>query len=373
MFVRRLFMRLIVLNSIFRPHHRGGAEIVTQATVDGLLSAGHQVAVITLADRQDKPVEYDDGLTIYRLKAANIFNFFSLSERSFGSRALWHFFDIINFYQSHKIKKIIKKYQPDKIITHGLKGLGYPTARLTDVLVLHDVQYQVPSGLLSPDQKINFLYRLYGQLIKIIIGSPKTVVSPSRWLLDFYGRSGFFQTSQKKILINPTTQTLVKNNIAISQPPKLLFVGQLEEHKGIIWLVEILKNSPQDFILQIVGRGSAVDQLKKIIDRDRRFEICGRQDGLILQQTLVQSDLLIVPSLVCENSPTVIALAQASGLAVVASNVGGISEMVAQDWLFAPGDQKSFWLAFDKFLAGQYQPVKKPTLTPVDYATKLLA
>lgn len=367
-------MKIIVINSLFAPHRRGGAEVVMAQTVQGLLDLGHEVVVITLADKNDISKEQNDRLTIYRLAAGNIFSFFSLSNKSSWQRLLWHVIDMLNFYQAWRVKKIIKQYQADKIIAHGLKGLGYVSARLVDVLVLHDVQYRVPSGLLWPAQKINFLYRLYGQLVKIIIGSPKTVISPSRWLLNFYGQSGFFQASQKKVLANPITQTLIKNNQTISQPPKLLFVGQLEEHKGIVWLVKTLLATKKDFLLQIVGSGRSEKDLLNIINNDKRFNLVGRRDDQALSEILVTADVLLFPSLVCENSPTIIAQALAAGLPVIASNVGGVKELVDSDWLFIAGDQKTFLEILDKFLADNYQTIKKPPISsPLDYVTGLLS
>jgi len=54
-----------------------------------------------------------------------------------------------------------------------------------------------------------------------------------------------------------------------------------------------------------------------------------------------QTQCLVVPSLCYENQPTVILEAQQVGLPVIASNIGGIPEMIDEKFLFKAGDRES--------------------------------
>ena len=89
------------------------------------------------------------------------------------------------------------------------------------------------------------------------------MISPSRWLLNFYKEKGFFKNSKLVHLPNPieTKEKIEKQEAGNN----FLFIGQLEEHKGIIFLIETLKQSDLDFHLIIAGEGREIEKIKEII------------------------------------------------------------------------------------------------------------
>src|SRR5262249_15917140 len=67
-------------------------------------------------------------------------------------------------------------------------------------------------------------------------------------------------------------------------------------------------------------------------------EFAGRVPPEEMPDFMRSIDLLVVPSLWPENLPIIILEASAAGVPVIASDVGGISEMIADKrFLFAPG------------------------------------
>ena len=72
------------------------------------------------------------------------------------------------------------------------------------------------------------------------MNSPEVIVSPSKWLCDFYRGYEFFKKSKEVVLPNPLI--LDNQNWQKKFEDKkinYLFLGQLEKHKGILFLLDI--------------------------------------------------------------------------------------------------------------------------------------
>lgn len=128
----------------------------------------------------------------------------------------------------------------------------------------------------------------------------------------------------------------------------LLFVGRLEERKGVKFLLEAmaqLKARGSDVRLNIVGNGPQKEALQRqtaALSLEAVVTFAGTQDEAGVAEALRHADLLVVPSL-SEGLPVVIMEALASGVPVVASDVDGIPELVRDGetgWLVPPADQQ---------------------------------
>lgn len=105
------------------------------------------------------------------------------------------------------------------------------------------------------------------------------------------------------------------------------FVGRLETVKVPQAMIELANRLPEADLV-IAGSGSLAEDLA---DRSRQAGVADRIDfaGFVdpIEPLLASLDILVVPSL-SESSPIVILEAQALGVPVIATNVGGIPEMV---------------------------------------------
>lgn len=131
---------------------------------------------------------------------------------------------------------------------------------------------------------------------------------------------------------------------------RLGYLGPLSRIKGAHLPIEALARLAPDAPVTLTYRGGlpseiALDAyarsvLERIAASDRaRHEGPYRQDEL--PQVLHALDALIVPSLWYENTPTVIYEAVAAGVPVIASDLGGMRELVETlrgGWLFPRGD-----------------------------------
>ncbi len=81
--------------------------------------------------------------------------------------------------------------------------------------------------------------------------------------------------------------------------------------------------------------------LRDITGEEKRIEFCGHFKNELIGEVLSKIDVLIVPSVWYENTPLVIYSAFASGTPVIATNLGGMSEVVhdgVNGLLFEKGD-----------------------------------
>lgn len=364
-------MKVAIITNLYPPYARGGAEVVITRTVTELLAQGHEVAVVTTRPfsgvRSLFPrLEDDSNERIYRFYPLNLYHPLRDHKHWWCWRLLWHIIDAVNPLNGLFVWKTLRGISPDIIWTHNLKGLGLTIPlflRRTPmpwVHQIHDVQLSVPSGLLiAGHERVLLTTKLfrygYTSFCRWLFGSPAAVISPSRFLQKFYAQRGFFKKSRMVMMPNPApkAQTLSRG-LRSDGPARLLFVGQLEYHKGIKFLINTLQrcvcNMP--FQLAIAGEGTQEGWILDVAKKDKRFVYVGFLAMDQLNRLFQISDALVVPSRCYENSPTVIYEALQAGLPVVAADIGGVAELIqtgVNGFLFTPQDEESLCQALVKF------------------------
>ena len=125
------------------------------------------------------------------------------------------------------------------------------------------------------------------------------------------------------------------------------FIGGLTEHKGAHLLISAVRRLPQNLSieLKVYGRNDLfqkyLEKLRKLANGDQRIHFCGTFPNEQIGKIFAGLDVLVVPSIWYENTPLVIYSAQAAGCPVIASNLGGIAEVVQHEQnglLFEAGD-----------------------------------
>ncbi|MFA6427918.1 MAG: glycosyltransferase [Candidatus Buchananbacteria bacterium] len=351
-------MKILVINNLWQ---RGGAEVVVQNLV-AELKREHQISVVT-GGYQNEVIEAE-GIKHYYLRAGNIFNFLDINRQPYGLRLIWHLVDLFNMVNYFKLKKIVLAEQPELVLTHSLMGLAFLGPRLLaklkikNIQTIHDLQLLHPGGLQQVGQEkvLNSLMaKLYQLVTKKLMGSPAKVIFPSQWIKDLFEQKKFFPQSIKLVLPNPVSAELLavktKREAKTVSSLELFYAGQIEAHKGILWLVEVLKDLSLDFSLKIAGQGTKVLALQKIIAQDPRFIYLGLQNQSQIFQAYQQADFTIVPSLVYESYSLATAESLILGTPVIGVNLGGIAELVLDTrngFLYVPGSKLSFVGALEK-------------------------
>ncbi len=359
--------KICIITSVFAPYTKGGAETVVTNIANGFKNKGYQVIIITAEKWQGikslKPKKgTENNFIIYRYYPLNIFSYLNINNYKNKPflRLIWHGLDMFNLHTYFVIKKILKQEKPAVVMTHMLKGLGYLTCRavksnnIKNIHTLHEVQLISPSGLILKHQEKNwqhtcFLTKLYQKFNKTLFNSPDVVVSSSKFLLDLYNSHSFFKNSKKIILTNPVDIDLKKITAKNEQTFYFLFLGQIEEYKGVLFLIDVFKKiqpelqSKDKVKLIIVGKGSADNKVKKAVAGNSNIEFKGYIPNEELGKIFSLTNVAIVPSLCYENSPTVIFESLAHGVPVIAARIGGIEfiEENKNGYYFEAGDEES--------------------------------
>ncbi|MFH0814489.1 MAG: glycosyltransferase [Candidatus Falkowbacteria bacterium] len=337
-------MKICIITNLYQPHSRGGAELIAKTMANGFVSAGDSVVVISTKPTRGLSVDQASGrMRIYRFLPLNIFYYLNDYKHSAPIRLLWHFFDMFNWHSAKVVAGILKNEKPDLVVTHNLKGIGLLIPRviarlkLKHVHVLHDVQLVVPSGLILKNHEQDFSIvgwptRVYAGICRWLFGKVSFVVSPSKWLLDFYVRNGFFKNSQQQTIRNPVVGVETRHVSSLQKTNQFLFVGQIEKHKGIDWLVNFWRKKNIADELLIVGHGSLKHGYETANQdecyKSANIKFFGKKTREELEEMYRPADFLIAPSLCYENSPTVIQSAFQNGVPVIVADIGGAAELV---------------------------------------------
>lgn len=353
-------MKICLINNLYAPYSRGGAEKVVAAIQQEYQQAGHEVFLITTKPKQPQ-LETRSEVRIFYFPSS----FYNLGKKSLAWRLFWHINNLFSCTNYRRLRRILRQEKPELVITHNLMGLGFMAARAIKKSgashhhFLHDIQLLHPSGLIIWGQE-NIVFslpaRLYQLITRFCLAKPDLVISPSRWLLAKHLKQGFFNGSPTEIRplapiltgLRDVSQDINKIGILeetviekSSEPKKLLFAGQIEKHKGIIFLLQAFqKFATTNSTLTIAGDGVLLNSLRQAYQKDGRIKFLGRLNKEELGAEMKKADALVMPSLCYENSPTVILEAQNAGLPVVASRLGGIPEIIGpRDRLFTPADE----------------------------------
>jgi glycosyltransferase involved in cell wall biosynthesis len=128
---------------------------------------------------------------------------------------------------------------------------------------------------------------------------------------------------------------------------RFLFVGRLQPYKGTHLLLQAFNNllAPKEATLTIYGAADGheayFDQLKRMMAGHERVSFGGQIPPDQLGDAFAQADYLVLPSLWHENSPLILLDALQSKTPVIASDIGGVTDLIqdgVNGLLFPMGD-----------------------------------
>lgn len=385
-------MRIVLLTGMYPPHG-GGAERATALLAQGLRALGHEPHVVTTTRTAGD--ETVDGIPVHRIAARRAW-IGDVLTMSFVARARWNIVELLDRDQIAVVIDRVRALRPDLIITANIKGLGGQLPRALRTLpqphlhIAHDFEPVEPI-LLGPGERADRMgNRVWSTLSRMRWGNPEVVIFPSAWLQHLLGTQHIFSGSRQAVIPNPVDTTGVGAGLSRPNqgaPFRMLFIGQLEAHKGARWAAETLvgayRNTPlqQEWTMDIVGAGSDRAALEALAAHDARIRVHGPLDGAAKEERWQYADVLLVPSRCLENAPLVVFEAATRRVPVIAADVGGIPEYVVSGetgWRFASGDAAAFLFAVRtasdpaRRVALRWQKLP-PLLTPAEYARRVLA
>lgn len=303
----------------------GGIE-KSIAALANLLCENYKVEIASVYKLYDKPVFDIDE----RVKITYLTNVIPNHE------------GIRNAKKSKNIFKIIKEY------SYGLKVLSLRKKSMISFIVHCDSDYIISSRDIFNDWlgsygktgtiKIGWEHNHYHDNFKYadsIVRSVKNLdyfVLVSKNLRDYYAKR--LDKYKVKCFYIPNIIDNLPKNVASLEEKRLVSVGRLSPEKGFMDLLElfnILHHNHKDWILDIIGDGSEMDNLQKYI-KDHHLEeyvtLHGYQNKSYIDSILNKSSLYVMTSYT-ESFGIVLIEAMSHGVPCIAYNSAeGANELI---------------------------------------------
>ena len=159
-----------------------------------------------------------------------------------------------------------------------------------------------------------------------------------RYLLGDYVDKQFVKPNFEYIEEKPAQPEEIDHN-------KFVFVGRLDENKGVSFLLEAWEKVDKEKHLYIFGDGKLADEVKKSAEENSNVHFMGFQPIEIVLNNLKTAESMVFTSEWYEGFPMTLIEAMAMGVPVVCSNIGNhasIVESAKLGSLYKNKDEKSF-------------------------------
>ena len=358
-------MKILVICNLFPPFVMGGAEMAAYSLALWLVGQGEEVHVLTSAPNpSDQGTEtLPGGLTIERRHFANVYQVYKAPRAPALQKARWHWNDHFHPDAERICGEVMDQFQPDVVNTHDLQGIGYNLLKAIGARSVPCVQTLHDFGFVCVSMNMFRHGRECGHHHLPCVAS--TLIKRS-----------YFQHVQTLAFISPTVALLERYRphlparveahvvpyVLSFRPPrpeaaatpddsrvKLIYVGQVEPWKGVEFLVSVLEEmvGTARFHLTVVGGGSLLEALRQHNGNGDWLTVAGKVPPEEVGNYMNRSEVLLVPSLWFENAPLVVSQAIELGLPVLASDTGGLPEMVTDgvNGALLPRGDREAWKA----------------------------
>lgn len=350
-------MNILIVNTLYTPYKIGGAERSVQLLAEMLAKKGNQVTVATLHDRKDITTDKINNVTIVRFPLANLYWPYDDSNQKKLNRVIWHFRDIYNKRVSKLFNSHFGKAKYDVIHTNNITGFSVSVwhwAKIKNIPIEHtlrDYSLLHPNGTLFKNGKnmrpnsfgglaFSFVKRYFSKNVDVVVGI-------SEYIKKLHTTNGFFKNAKSVTIFNSTNQQAYKVKHK-NKETVFAFLGRVEAEKGIECLLDSFKGLT-NCQLKIAGNGKKdyVEYLKEKYGM-HNITYLGSVD---IQNFFPGIDYLVVPSLWHEPMGRVVIEASSFGVPVIASNRGGIPEIVEENetgYIFSPDSKYELYSALVK-------------------------
>jgi glycosyltransferase involved in cell wall biosynthesis len=181
------------------------------------------------------------------------------------------------------------------------------------------------------------------------------LVSPSRFLAERFQELGV-PAGRLRVVPNGIELGGLRPGPAPEGPPRFVFLGTFNKHKGLHVLVEAMNRlEPGAAFLDVHGDSSdrKYREWVRALARHPGIVFHGGYDQARLPELLRVATAVVVPSVWFENYPIAIREAFAAGVPVVASDLGALPESVkdgVDGLLFQPGDAEDLARVLRRFV-----------------------
>ena len=330
--------KVLVIGSVYPRFHEDAEVPWLRTSIAHLKKAGLDIQVLAPAYKGLKSHEID-GVKVNRFRYAPASWEFLTHEEGAPSKMAnkpWLQLLAIPYIISGFFKciKICRKFKPDVIHAHWPFPHAYIALGAAKLIKIPLVLNFHGAELLLIRKK-----KWVKPLLKFAISQAQAVFANSS-----------FTAGKIKALRNVEIEwspygTTLEKGMGSTEPHavngkfKILFVGRHIERKGICYLIEAAKYLPRDqFEIRIVGVGDLTEELKKLASESATPDsaeiiFTGKLSPEALANEYKSANVFTLPAIVDSKGDTeglgvVLIEAMELGLPIVASNVGGIPDVV---------------------------------------------
>ena len=358
-------MRLLTISAFYPPFVIGGAEICARNLSTWFAARGDEVAVMTAAPTPadacwDVP---HDGVRLFRVTTPHLYPVARARDQPGWKKMLWHAQDVLDPRTMAAFDRVLDAVRPDMIHIHWIQGLGYrglsSIARrgIPTAITLHDLAYpclrttMFRNGEECRGQCLDC--RASASVKNRYLAAIDRVgfIAPSRAILAQAARFMPIGDRPTFHIPNPNIYPVSRLHHAPAGHLRLVFVGRLERTKGIIFLLDevLAPLAPGGgFTIEVLGKGPDEQALRARYAGQSWVTIRGQVPLDQVADAMATADLCLMPSLWAENSPGVVFQALAASLPVMASDKGGLPELIVEGHnglLLPPGDAAAWQAA----------------------------
>lgn len=251
-------------------------------------------------------------------------------------------------HQNHKVDIL----SSENTFTIPVKGLKNPSFMLssflkTKLMKKNDIvhAHNIPAALAmknSSGKKILSLHGIYSKQItqlhgKIYSKASKTyednalksadaITVVSKEAYDYYSKKGFDVVQ----IPNAIDSTFFPKKEIKKFENQIIYAGRLSKEKGVDILLQLAKVLPSKYNLIILGSGTEENNVRNVANSKTNVHYLGYQSKQDTISLIRGSDLLVQPSLMEGLSSTLLE-AMSCETCVIASDVGGNSEIIEND------------------------------------------
>ena len=307
-------MNILVTTPYFYPEG-GGLERYAYNIFKRLTSKGHTVTVLCATKEKEDYSEEIDGIVVKRLKPDFIIS---------NTPIRLDFFRLLHNELTRYKYDIINSHTPVPYFAEIAALVAYKL-RINYIVTFH------VSETVSPSPWLNLIYRVLDVTFEpLMFKIARKIIVVNELVKQGY----LAKFAHKTVVIPPGVDTSrYRPNKYNPNKKRLLFIGPLSssyEWKGLRILLKAMQliiNTHHDATLTVIGDGPLKDEFMEICKRyniDKNTIFKGRVSEEELIRCYQESTMLIVPSTGVDSFPLVMLEANACGIPVVASKIGGI-------------------------------------------------
>ncbi len=323
-------MRVGIVTPRYPPNASGGGEVSVRLLAEHLTD---RVDTVTVLSFDGQGEEQHNGVEVRRLARLSP----TVTELQ-NLRAAFSLYDVLDDFD------VVHAYNMElNPVVGGLAGRGTPAT----VATLNSYHYFPKSAVNSTPRPIERVYERFGhpttgRILEWLSKRIDAFIALSTAVRDVYLEHGY-DTDRIDVvpnMIDPSfTVEPEGTGDADGTGTTVLYVGEIDERKGVEYLVRAAEHLPDSFDLRIVGDGPQLEELRNLtasLGLSDRITFTGWVPYDQIPSQYARADVFVHPGLWPEPFGRTILESMQAELPVVCTEVGGPADIVRQSELRCP-------------------------------------